>query len=166
MAPTSSATSLSPATTSMPVQTDSCCTRVRNCLSSQQTIQSAKIVLSWMGSMGSLLFVPVPFLNGALSGVMMFMAVHEVVKHPDSIFMQGACKPILLSRSWKHISAGVTISGVGWGLGALTLSTNIPIAIGCGIGLGFLGGIGLSCLVAYSDVLCLGNYARVGESPP
>jgi hypothetical protein len=94
-------------------------------------------------------FIPVPFVNGFVAGSMMFLAGHEMVKHPDSAFAGDPLKPIAESRTWKRISAGAAISGMGWGLGLLAATSQIPLIMSLGTALGVLGGTALGFRVAY-----------------
>jgi len=134
-----------------PMPTDSRCTRIQNWLYDKRTTQSVKTTLWTIGGIGSI-FVPVPFLNGMLTGSMIFMAMHEMLQHPNSICMR-RCRPVASSRTWKHISAGAAICGVGWGLGMLALLSKMPPLTGPGL-LGCIGGMICGFKVAYSDVLC------------
>ena len=152
---------LSTNSTPPPVSTnvDSYCTKVQRCLWDERTKRTAKITFWNVGGMGAVL-IPVPFVNGAIAGFMLFMGTHETVQHPHSVCMQGTYRPIAQSRTWKHISAGAAISGIGWGLGMLALSSHISALSGLGV-LGLLGGLGLGLKVAYSDILFPGDYSSL-----
>lgn len=141
----------------MPSTHDSCCTKVQKCLCDKETTQSAKIAFWSLGGMVAATLIPVPFVNGLVVGSMLFMSGHEMAQHPDSVCIRGLCRPIAQSRTWKHITAGAAISGIGWGLGSLALVSNIPIVMSLGIGFGTLGGIALGFKVAYSNSVFAGQ---------
>ena len=145
---------------STPVESDSYCTRVQNCLRSRKTIQNAKITLWCIGGAGSA-FIPVPFLSGLLMGGGLFMASHEMAQHPDSNYMSGALRPMILSRTWKHIATGTATTGIGWGLGTLALSASLPgLFATCAIG-----SLAVGCKIAYSDVLFPSGPTRMNPTP-
>ncbi len=143
----------------MPTMTSSPCRRIKNCLLSGNVTQSAKAIFWLIGSIPAL-FIPVPFVNGALQGGMLFMGVHELAQHPSSVCMDGTCRSIALTRTWKHIATGAAISGIGWGLGIFSISTNIPILAGVGLAGGCLGGMAFGFRVAYSNVCFFPKFSR------
>ncbi len=143
------------AITALPASTDSYFTKVRNWISSERTVQSAKVAF-WFGGSFAAPFIPVPILNGAVMGAMIFMGSHEMVKHPDSVCMSGEYRPLVLSRTWKHLLAGATVSAVGWGVCTITLANGAAWGA-----FAALGGTGVGLRVAYSDRLCQGEYTRI-----
>jgi hypothetical protein len=90
---------------------------------------------SW--AVGSVAAIPIPgpFLSGFLAGSMCFMFMHEVSKTSE-VFLGN----FIRARTWKHISAGALISGLGWGFGFLVAKTDprlniLRMAMGTGLGL-------------------------------
>lgn len=140
----------------MPLTQDSCCAKEQKSLCDQKTAQSAKATFWCLGGMAATL-IPVPFVNGLAAGAMVFMGGHEMAQHPDSACIRGLSRPIAQTRTWKHITAGAAISGIGWGLGTLAFASNIPIIMSLGIGVGALGGTALGLRVAYSNSVFAGQ---------
>lgn len=140
----------------MPSTHGSCWIKVPKCLCDKKTTQSAKAAFWSLGGIAATL-IPVPFVNGLAAGSMLFMGGHEMAQHPDSVCIRGLCRPIAQSRTWRHITAGAAISGIGWGLGTLALASNIPIIMILGIGFGPLGGTALGFQVAYSNSVFAGQ---------
>ena len=101
--------------------------------------------------------IPVPFVNGVVAGSMLFIGGHELAQHPDSGCMMGSFRPIVQSRTWKHISAGAFISGIGWGFGLLAAMSKIPVIVSLGVAFGLLGGPAFGFSVAYSDSVFVGQ---------
>jgi hypothetical protein len=136
---------------------------MRECLCSKATIQSAKMAFWWTGSMASVLVPTEPFVNGLLVGSMLFMGCHALIQHPTSTCMKGAYRPLAESRTWKHITAGAALSGIGFGLGLLGMSSGNRHLAFLGIIGGCLGGFGLSLGVAYSNTVFAGRPRPVDE---
>lgn len=125
-----------------PSANPSCLARARDCLCENQVCKKGKFAFWAVGSLASA-FIPVPFLNGFLAGSMFFMSTHEMMK----LSPPGPVKRMAETRSWKHITAGATISGASWGLGSLSSSSALFIA-------SMFGGLALSFVVAYSNTCC------------
>jgi hypothetical protein len=123
---------------------------MKACLVSKHTTQCTKAIL-WNVGGGAALFIPVPVLNTAIMGSMFFMGMNAMVKHPDSVFMKKeASRQFVMSRTWKHITAGVLFSAAGWGFGGAALFRGVvwPVGWAC------LGGTAGSFAITYSDSLC------------
>lgn len=130
-----------------------CRTAARNCFCPNREPNPGKFVVYTASTLGAA-FIPVRFLNGALAGAMLFMTCHETLKSPHS-GMSARAK----NRTWKHISAGTIISGLGWGLGSLASKT-IPVLIL----VGGLSGMVIALLVAYSNKCCRPEQSQPEEA--
>lgn len=110
-----------------PVSTlPSCWTRVKACLSNERTIANAKIAFWTSVSVGSN-WIPVPFLTGAVTQATLFMAIQEMLKHPDSALLQNSetFRQVVATRNWKRLSLGAAISAAGGVLGDLALASKV-----------------------------------------
>ncbi len=145
---------------------DSCWTKMRNCLCGQGSIQSMKAAL-WLIGAGGSAFLPVPsYVKGALCFSSTFMAGHAIAQHPNSTCMQGDTRRIALSRTWKHITAGVAVSGIGGGLGNFLMSSDDHTIRTVGVVVIVFSLFGGMATTYYSDGLIRQNYAPLEINPP
>ncbi len=125
-----------------PPPPESCCTRL---LSSERAIQCVKSTFWSLASLGCRL-VPVQHLNVGLSGAALFMSLHALIRHPDSNCMQGVNRQTILSRTWKHLAAGVTVTGTISTLSSIFLQKD-PWLASCAL----IGGIFYGLHIAHPD---------------
>lgn len=99
---------------------------IRSCINSPGTIQAAK-ACTWLVGAGSSLLIPVPFLNGAVCGVMFFNGMNAWIRHPSGPYVS-QCGEILQNRTWKHLAVGSAISAVGFSAGTWAYSLQIDLS--------------------------------------
>lgn len=101
-------------------------TRFKDCLYSEQTLANSKIAFWTAASMGAV-SIPLPYLRGVITQAAAFMALQEILKHPDSALLQNSetFRQIVATRNWKHLALGAAISAVGGVLGDLSLASKV-----------------------------------------
>lgn len=128
----------------------SCWSATKDCLQRKETIPLIKFSALFIGAPCCIL-IPVPFLNGALTGSGVFLMLDTAIQF--TYYRK-------LNRNWKQLTLGTLISGAGTGLGSLLAS---PPLFSVELLGGLVGGLAIGLFATYYSNYCFNNNYRPVE---